>query len=578
LTQNSTIGERKSHVHRTAIFFIGLCVLIGICGQTARAQTINAASCNLSDVQKALNSVNQATATVVIPSGSCSWSSALSYTVPSSVTSLTVQGQTVVDCTGTAGTSTFNCTATDNTVLVDSYNASNQPILKVITGGPSTAFRITGLTFQGGTIAYSKPDGYITFGGSTQNLRIDHIHMNNFTYSPQVSNGGLTIYTMLNGVLDHDLFQMYSEGNAIRVYSGSGDYGDSSWAQPSQWGTSNFIYAENDYFFRGAANDCNEGGRMVIRYSTILDNPYAPGDEGLWQGHQIGQGVQRFRGCRAMEVYHNYIYNPGTSNAFGVAGGAGTALVWANNITNYNFDLNFQNDRTLAGNACGGGGPPACTNPPNGIGYCGNGSNGTASPWDGNSNIMTGYPCIDQIGRGQGDLVNGQYFPGMANTANGCPGSSVCNAWPHQMREPWYVWNEQMTNAMNTYTNVATNGVQMMPNRDFYINTLGQTAQTNGTTPFNGTSGIGWGTRANRPTTCTAGPGGTYDQSPTGSYGVGYFGTDTNTLYVCTSTNTWTAIYTPYTYPHPLVAGGATLSGNTPGAPTAPTGLVATVQ
>ena len=39
------------------------------------------------------------------------------------------------------------------------------------------------------------------------------------------------------------------------------------------------------------------------------------------------------------------------------------------------------------------------------------------------------------------------------------------------------------------------------------------------------------------------------------------------TLYKCTSTNTWTAYYTPYTYPHPLISGTDT----TP--PAVPTGI-----
>jgi len=94
---------------------------------------------------------------------------------------------------------------------------------------------------------------------------------------------------------------------------------------------------------------------------------------------------------------------------------------------------------------------------------------------------------------------------------------------------------------------------------------------------FNGSHGTGYGTLANRPATCTAGPAGTYGQSPTGSYGVAYFATDANNgngeLYVCTSTNTWTGIYQPYTYPHPLVTGSSATSGP-PGDPANLTGVV----
>ncbi len=55
---------------------------------------------------------------------------------------------------------------------------------------------------------------------------------------------------------------------------------------------------------------------------------------------------------------------------------------------------------------------------------------------------------------------------------------------------------------------------------------------------FDGTSGVGIGLLSARPTTCTA--------------GVGYWATDTKTLYRATATNVWTAYYTPFTYPHPL--------------------------
>jgi hypothetical protein len=61
------------------------------------------------------------------------------------------------------------------------------------------------------------------------------------------------------------------------------------------------------------------------------------------------------------------------------------------------------------------------------------------------------------------------------------------------------------------------------------------------------------------PATCTA-DGNTY-------YGT----TDTDKIFKCTSTNTWTIYYTPYTYPHPLRTGNGSL-------PASPTNLTAVVQ
>jgi hypothetical protein len=65
--------------------------------------------------------------------------------------------------------------------------------------------------------------------------------------------------------------------------------------------------------------------------------------------------------------------------------------------------------------------------------------------------------------------------------------------------------------------------------------------------------GVGQGTFANRPSTCTAGTDPA--QGNIAAPGVAYWATDQSTLYVCNPTNTWTAYYTPYTYPHPLTQG-----------------------
>lgn len=537
--------------------------------------TCKANGTSQADFLAALPAPTNTNSTVVVnvPLGSSSWTSGINYTVPAAVTNLTIQGQTTVNCTGTAGTSSYTCTATDNTVLIDSVVGT--VMLRFNLGGSSTFFRVTGITFQGGSVGSSsgKANGFVTFSGSSLNLRGDHNHFNESTYGINAG-AGLTVFGTQNGVFDHNLFTMINQSNGVRYYPEA--YGFTAWSQPTGWGTSNFIFIENNVFTGGFANDCDFGGREVIRYNTITaDRNDASADSGAIQTHQIGQGLANPKlGCRTTERYHNYLVNPTPSSPEYTAGdlSSGTNIAWGNTIAaGYNNGWAiYMTGRLVAGNNCGGGAnnAGACPAPQNGYGYCGNASSGVLSVWDGNMN-SSGYPCLSQSGRGQGDPLSGN-FPNLVDSITGTA------TWPHQFREPIYVWNETLASG-NLIAIQNISGYVSTANRDYYSQ-VSASPNTSPTSPFNGTTGTGFGPSANRPTTCTAGPGGTFDTSPTGSYGVAYFATDANSgngeLYVCTSTNTWTPIYQPYTYPHPLTAGG-TVGGNSP---LAPTNLVATVQ
>lgn len=82
---------------------------------------------------------------------------------------------------------------------------------------------------------------------------------------------------------------------------------------------------------------------------------------------------------------------------------------------------------------------------------------------------------------------------------------------------------------------------------------------------FNGTAGVGCGTLANRPKTCT--PGTAYwatNQSCsdlTGMVGANPASPISGTLYKCAAPNTWTEYYKPYPYPHPLRVGAGKPGG-----------------
>ncbi len=101
-------------------------------------------------------------------------------------------------------------------------------------------------------------------------------------------------------------------------------------------------------------------------------------------------------------------------------------------------------------------------------------------------------------------------------------------------------------------------------NRDYY----------DYTSSFNGTSGVGSGTLASRPSTCTTGVA--YWATDQGSWNVSSNGTGNGVLYQCSATNTWTIYYTPYTYPHPLEQG--TQGSGPPTTPAPPTDVTATAK
>ena len=210
---------------------------------------------------------------------------------------------------------------------------------------------------------------------------------------------------------------------------------------------------------------------------------------------------------------------------------SGTALVWGNS-----FDQVYKNIFVL--NAIRrNNGTYGQSATPNGWGYCGTEFNGTGSKWDGNTNSVSGYPCLDQPGRGQGDLLSGD-FPNEINSRTG----SI--SWPNQKLEPIYEWLNVGSVASGWGGGYMNNQApsRIAANRDYYFYTPG----------FSGAAGVGSGPRSNRPTICT--PGVAYWSTDQGGNwhtqnGLGNDGT----LDICTAPNTWTnGAYTPYTYPHPL--------------------------
>ena len=586
---------------------------------TAHAATYPAASCNESDVQAAYKTEQTTPADgdiISIPSGTCTWTTALNV---SPANSLTFQGAGAVSATQ-GGAST---TGTDNTIIND--DASAWMGVTTISG---KSLRITGLAIYKNSGYPCCSNGELTITGPSQSVRVDHNHFVVYTSGARM----VLIQGSVLGVADHNVFDGYALMNGVAVENGrtwNGDaagFGDKSWADSAYWGSNKFFFMEDNYFNNhgstgGYFNDCSVGGREVIRYNTM--NHF-----GVIQAHEM---TGDYHGCREGEIYQNTYLNTTEAGA-AVGTRSGTVLVWGNTLQQVKQIATPQQDRVSGANGTLANGYSMCGNGNTSNGFVGivntsgtsitwqsgqeqfavgnwpsesnphiyiNGTqytvasvqSGTAltltssagtqtgvayyvpAVWDGNTDT-TGYPCFDMPGRGKGDLLTGTFTKG--TRVDSVTGTAT---WPNQAVDPIYVWDN--TNAWpgdSADVVVGPEANVFQNNRDYYQqmgqycygpahnscgeNPSGITLSPGQTVPFTGAAGIGQGLYSAIPATCTAGPGG---NTP----GVGYWAADQNTLYVCNPTNTWTAYYTPYPYPHPLTQ-------NSP--PNSPTNLKATAH
>jgi hypothetical protein len=524
-----------------AVIALSGLVLLGFVN--VRAATITASSCSAAHVQAALNQAS-AGDTVRIPAGTCRWTTGVTWSAPANVTVL-----------GAGDLSTLG--GGDVTVIVDDY-ASNAPLLSIITN-PTGSFRLAGLTIRGGTgnNANIKESGVISIGGFSKQVRIDHIRVNMQSYAVHNAGKPLGFYHDVAGVADHLLIDMAKQGvlhfAASHYGTGTDNHGDQSWAAPTGFGTSDFVFVEDSQFNAqvdvstgfslGTLSDCNAGGRFVLRFNTVIGAAVA-------SNHPTG-GAGRGRGCRAFEAYGNLAqpapgFDPQSHHPpFTFAWtSSGVALVWGNSSVGAHkhfiyMDTMRKNNNTYTQQPT-----------PNGWGYCGKEFDGVGSGWDDNINPLYGYPCIDQPGRGRSDLLTGM-FPNAVNSKTG----NI--SWPNQALEPIREWLNTFT-AVRGWGNDGSNRVtvakgaetRLTANRDYYGHS----------SSFDGTAGIGVGPRALRPPTCTAGVA-YWSTDQGGNWNTANASANDGTLDVCTAPNTWTnAFYTPYTYPHPLAGGGATLT------------------
>jgi hypothetical protein len=504
------------------------------------------------------------------------------------------------------GASVLTITATGNWVIETGAHTG---------AGGAAGTRVSGFKFLS---ALDQKRQMIMFRG--KNNRVDHcvyesIISTSTTGTPNFVGfwGGTGVSA--SGVADNNIVI-----NGGITQGGLGDYATQRnvWAADIVLGDENQVFVEDNYFYSSTGTsvkqvlDATNASRSTYRYNTIYN--------GWINVHSIQDSQSR--GVRSSEIYGNKSHISTTNEGYGPLAGSG--LIYGNDFVSatYNSSISFGNNRSEWGDADDFGSAHRC----NGASFWdgntainnGTGTHtGTTSStvltdstksWTTNAligmtitnetkggltgtlagaaciitantstsatcsagffdsstlentneyKISAGYPCRDQIGMGT-DVSTWTSFPTATTKA------------PSQVSAPVYVW-QNFNDASSLITAgvfSSTLGGVILGGRDFQNHNNTNCAAGGAAC----TAGVGCGTLANRPSSCTTGVGYWATNQTNCADITGYAGasicdyvtnpsctpdrsastTYAGTLYKCTSTDTWEEYFTPYDYPHPL--------------------------
>ena len=448
--------------------------------------------------------------TITLPAGTFVWMTGVTITK-----GITLQGQTTTNST--------TGTAVDNTIIQDSNARRRSGGYPFITmeSELGKSYRITGLTFDGGSATTTNNNGAVQLGGNSHSVRLDHCH---FRESLAHEAHWIAITGAIWGVADHNVLKFQNAVEGFYIYmpnwpnpdGSSGANGDGAFAMPTEFGTEKFFFMEDNYLKSLTGNatggpDDLRGGRWVWRHNHMYDVSV--------QGHGTENG--RWRGGRAREVYSNDFHNTTNHGVGGVRSGVTVfhdntfdgvapgqsgyqlqayrsmfkwiACPFAGATGDNPWDMNDPHGLYESGTASGGGQSQIIDTTKNWItnqwaGFTAKftGDNQVARIQSNTSNTLNvfyytdsggghvwqagdGYQihrisvALDQPGRGQGDLIVGN------PPINRRTGTA---AWPNQALEPTYSWNNIYT-PNNTPVNitVGTGGFMLVEGRDYFNNT-----------------------------------------------------------------------------------------------------------
>ena len=236
--------------------------------------------------------------TITLPAGTFTWTQPVNITK-----AITLEGQTTISGAGTANPVVKDLTIIRN----DTPRGANSYILKAdMSSNPSGVFRLTGITFTGGTLTQmAAGNGAIrlhSVASTPASMRLDHCH---FTSTLQQGKF-IWVNGWVYGVADHNVIEATRNIQPFIIchssYGGTSQrYGNGAWADYPWYGTEKFFFIEDNTAIRtnsrnaGGVVDSFEGGRFVIRHNYLQNMVIA----------SHGTEAAAPRGHRASETYDN---------------------------------------------------------------------------------------------------------------------------------------------------------------------------------------------------------------------------------------------------------------------------------
>ena len=555
------------------------------CKQSLAYTTRTAANNALATVQAQVDAANDGDL-IIVPTGSVTWAGPIILPTNKGVT---IQCATLNACTINSGTST---------AFQMNFWSSQIDFF----------YRISGFnfTFTGGGFAVIWFCGSGGCTGNLTNLRIDHNAFTLGTTGVAIFCGDNTSTLSCYGVADHNTLNATGNGAFQNQIAGN----TPNPPQPPPLGTANNFFMEDNTVTFSTMTNAGEGcidgwggNDTVWRFNTTTDclltshgvthsggpqnfeiygNTFkvdagataAGFDDCTRCWHHQGSGTilafnnqftQRVGAAHSTDPqgiadYRAYVTGPSIDGSFSTCDGTANAPLTTNAATAAgNNTLHFASVPTWA--MAGDFSIHDVTNP-GAIPAQTGATSATAT-----TIVMTANAVGSGVGSGdtiqinfQDEGVDGNTSPTL--TYRGYP------CWHQAARDfsaklsPIYCWNNAWSDngarapctvetGLTTGTDYTTN--HFAADRDIF-DSVSASSQSSPTSPFNGTTGMGFGTLANRPTTCSS--GGTL-AADAGNGGVGYFATDkgpNGTLYRCASTNTWVIHYQPYCQTDGIVA------------------------